>query len=131
MSESAPVTVYGIDNCDKVRAARRWLREHGIAHAFHDFRRDGLPAGLLANWLTQVSWQSLLNRRGRAWRSLAPEVRTGIVDETTATAALLSEPLLVQRPVLAIGEQILIGPIGTGHVRALALSACASPAQAG
>jgi arsenate reductase len=44
------ITVYGIANCDTCRKARKWLDQAGIAHRFHDFRKDGLEAGPVEAW---------------------------------------------------------------------------------
>lgn len=103
------VTVYGIANCDQCRKALAWLREHGIEHRFHDFRRDGLQPAMLSAWAAHVPWDSLLNRRGHAWRALEPQARAAIVDQASAIEAMLAEPTLVKRPVLIAGEHVLVG----------------------
>ena len=41
------ITVYGIANCDTVKRARAWLAERGHEARFHDFKKQGVPAGLL------------------------------------------------------------------------------------
>ena len=101
--------LYGIDNCDQVRKARSWLRAHEVPFAMHDFRRDGLQPALLARWMTHLPWDALLNRRGTSWRQLAPERRAAIVDQVSATELMLEVPTLVRRPVLEIGDRILVG----------------------
>ena len=35
-------TLYGIPNCDTMKKARAWLDGHGIAYAFHDYKKAGL-----------------------------------------------------------------------------------------
>jgi hypothetical protein len=37
------ITLYGIPNCDTVKRARAWLAAQGIEHAFHDFKKAGVP----------------------------------------------------------------------------------------
>ena len=37
------VTIYGIKTCDTVKKARAWLAEHDVPHAFHDFKKAGVP----------------------------------------------------------------------------------------
>ena len=37
-----PVTIYGIPNCDTMKKARAWLDNHGIAYAFHDYKKAGI-----------------------------------------------------------------------------------------
>ena len=40
--------IYGIANCDSVKKARAWLTAQGLAHTFHDFKKQGVPADRLA-----------------------------------------------------------------------------------
>jgi arsenate reductase-like glutaredoxin family protein len=44
-------TVYGIPNCDSVKKARSWLSEQGLAHSFHDFKKQGVPEAELDRWI--------------------------------------------------------------------------------
>lgn len=105
----APIVVYGIENCDQVRKARQWLRAQGLAHGFHDFRAHGLDPADLARWMTHLPWDSLLNRRGMAWRQMPAAARARIVDQASAREIMLSTPTLIKRPVLEAGERILVG----------------------
>ncbi|MCX7110176.1 MAG: ArsC family reductase [Proteobacteria bacterium] len=101
-------TLYGIKNCDTVKKARAWLEAQGIAHQFHDFRKDGLDLALLEKWEVILGWEALLNRRGTSWRKLDESQREG-VDRDKALALMLANPSLIKRPVLEIGEKTLIG----------------------
>lgn len=101
--------LYGIDTCDQVRLAKRWLRTHGIEVRYHDFRREGLTAAMLQRWLTRLPWDALLNRRGLAWRKLDPAVRQQVVDQASAVEVLLADPTLIKRPVVETGERLLVG----------------------
>ena len=103
------ITVYGIENCDQVRKARRWLRAHGHTAQFHDFREQGLTREMLLRWMTRMPWDALINRRGLTWRGLDPAVRAAIVDQPSALEALLASPTLVKRPVVEAGERLLVG----------------------
>jgi len=102
-------TVYGIDTCDQVRKARAWLRAQRVPFRFHDFRADGLEEALLARWMARLPWDSLLNRRGLAWRQLDPARRAVVVDQSSASELILAVPLLVKRPVLEAGDRIVVG----------------------
>lgn len=101
--------LYGIENCDQVRKARQWLRQQGVDARFHDFRKDGLAPETLQRWLSRIPWDSLLNRRGLAWRKLDAGRRMQVVDQASAAELLLSDPTLVKRPVLEAGERLLVG----------------------
>jgi arsenate reductase len=92
--------LYGIPNCDSVRKARAWLAEHGLAHAFHDFKKAGVPEDRLQAWLAGVGWEELLNRRGSAWRGLDEVVRDRVVDAASAAAVMRQWPSVIKRPVV-------------------------------
>ena len=62
-------TLYGIPNCDTVKRARAWLGDHGVAYAFHDFKKQGVPEAELDQWLKKPGWEALVNRRGTTWRT--------------------------------------------------------------
>lgn len=104
-----PTRLYGIDTCDQVRKARSWLRANQVDFAMHDFRKDGLTPELLGHWMSHLPWDALLNRRGTSWRQLEPARRAAIVDQASACELMLQVPTLVRRPVLEIGERILVG----------------------
>jgi len=103
-----PAHLFGIPNCDSVRKARRWLDDEKIPYQFHDVRKDGLDATLLAAWIKQSGWETLLNRRGTTWRQLPATAREGI-DAQRAQALMLEQLTLIKRPVLAIGTHLEVG----------------------
>jgi arsenate reductase len=103
------VRVYGIASCDSVREARRWLADAGVAHDFHDFRKDGLPPELLDAWLGEVGWEGLLNRKGTTWRKLDDATKAFVRDAATARALLLAHPTLIKRPVVAWPRTLTVG----------------------
>lgn len=97
------ITLYGITNCDTVKRARAWLSDHQLAYVFHDFKKQGVPQPQLDRWLRELGWEALLNRRGTSWRRLDEAARAGVVDATSARAALLANPSLIKRPVVDWG----------------------------
>jgi len=112
------ITVYGIPNCDKVRAARRWLTDQGFAHRFHDFRADGLGRNRLAGWIERLGLEALINRRSTTWHQLSPAARE-IANEDQAASLLLAYPTLIRRPVIEVGDRLVVG-IGPRERQALA-----------
>ncbi|MDB5829227.1 MAG: ArsC-like protein [Variovorax sp.] len=95
------ITLFGIPNCDTVKRARAWLTDEGVAYRFHDFKKDGVPEPLLDQWVAELGWDALVNRRGTTWRRLDDAARAAVVDAASAKAALLANPSLVKRPVVA------------------------------
>ena len=93
-------TLYGIPNCDTVKRARDWLTTHGVAHAFHDFKKAGVPADRLAAWVAAAGWERVLNRKGTAWRKLPEAQQASVVDAATAQAVMREQTSVVKRPVV-------------------------------
>lgn len=101
-------TLYGIPNCDTVKKARRWLDEHGIAHRFHDFRKDGLDPGRLQGWIDTLGWDKLLNKSGTTFRKLPDDQKQGL-DAATAKALMLDQPAMIRRPVVETEDGLSVG----------------------
>lgn len=102
------ITLYGLKNCDTCRKARAWLDQRGLSYRFHDFRSDGLDAGLLEQFEKELGWESLLNRRGTTWRGLS-ECGKADLDRSKALALMLANPALVKRPILTANGLTLLG----------------------
>ncbi|MCX8134598.1 MAG: ArsC family reductase [Roseococcus sp.] len=102
------ITLYGIPHCDTVKKARAWLAARGVAHAFHDLRRDGLDEARLRGWARELGWEALLNRAGTTFRKLPEAERAGL-DEARALALMLAQPALIKRPVLDLGARRVLG----------------------
>lgn len=102
------IVVNGIANCDTVKKARAWLAEHGIAHQFHDLRKDGLDAARLGGWVDALGWEVLLNRAGTTFRKL-PDADKAALDATSATALMLAQPAMIKRPVVEYPGGVSVG----------------------
>lgn len=105
---TALITLYGIKNCDTVKKARRWLEQHGIEYAFHDFRVDGLDDATVRSWLQELGWETLVNRRSTSWKAL-DEASREAMDDSTALPAILAQPTLIKRPLLDTGRERFTG----------------------
>ena len=102
------IDLYGIPNCDTVKKARAWLDEHRVGYRFHDYKKEGADAGKLAGWSDAVGWETLLNRRGTAFRGLPDNDKAGI-DRTKAIRLMQANPSLIKRPVVEHPGGLLVG----------------------
>lgn len=100
--------LYGIKNCDTVKKARKWLDTREISYTFHDLKQVVPDSKQLQHWCQAVGWETLLNRRGQTWRQLNETQRQNI-NESHAVALMQEYPMLIKRPVIENGEQILVG----------------------
>jgi len=102
------ITLYGIPNCDTIKKARKWLKDNGVDYEFHDYKKLGVPEKELKNWVKQVGWETLLNKRGTTWRKLDDNTKNS-VDEKSAIQIMLANPSIIKRPVLIKGQILLVG----------------------
>ena len=102
------IVLYGIANCDTIKKARRFLENKGVDYTFHDYRKDGIDNKLLNNFLAQLDWQDLLNRRGTTWRKLDDATKDNI-NKTTAKKIMLEQPAIIKRPVLLKDKKYYLG----------------------
>lgn len=102
------VTLYGIPNCDTVKKARRWLDANGIAHAFHDYKKQGADEAKLSSWVQQASWEKVLNRSGATFRKLPEAEREGL-DGARAARVMLAHPSCIKRPIVEHPGGLLVG----------------------
>ncbi len=106
-----PKTIlYGIPQCGSIRKAKSWLEENKIAFTFHNFKKEGLEAEKLQQWIDKVGWEILLNKRGTTWRNLEPAQKEDL-DQKKAFQLLLENTSMIKRPVLEIAgkSEILVG----------------------
>ena len=102
------LNVYGIANCDSVSAARRWLKEHGVAHEFHDLRKEHVDAQTLEHWLAVLGRERLVNKSSATWRTLERSQREQ-VESGNPVPVLIANPTLIKRPVLEAGPDVIVG----------------------
>jgi Spx/MgsR family transcriptional regulator len=100
--------LYGISNCDTVKKAKNWLEKNQLDYSFHDFRKQGLEPETIKDWLTQIPWDKLLNKRSTTWRNLESEVQQSVNAENIIEL-LVKNPTLIKRPVLKVNGIINIG----------------------
>lgn len=101
-------TIYGIKNCDTMKKARTWLESHKVAHAFHDYKVAGIERAVLEGWTKKVGWEVLLNKSGTTFKKLPDADKEGI-SEKKAIALMLAQPSMIKRPVLDVGDKLLVG----------------------
>jgi Spx/MgsR family transcriptional regulator len=101
-------TLYGIKNCDTVKKARKWLDHAGVSYQFHDVRDDGLAPEQVRQWLAELGWANVINKRSTTWKQLPAEQREQM-DENAALTAIIDHPTLMKRPLLDTGSERLVG----------------------
>ena len=100
--------IYGIKNCDTMKKAFAFLESKKLAYEFHDYKKDGVPPGKLAEWAKRAGWEKLANTRGPTWRNIPDAEKVGLT-EARALKLLEKYPSAIRRPVLEAGSRLLVG----------------------
>jgi Spx/MgsR family transcriptional regulator len=101
------MTIYGIKNCDTVKKALTWLKEHDVAYEFHDYKTKGVTDDKLRSWAGQVGWETLVNRKGTTWRQLDDADKDAVRDEASAIALMKEKTSVIKRPLLEEKGKVL------------------------
>ncbi len=101
--------LYGIKNCDTVKKAMNWLAENQVEYQFHDYKKDGVDAVKLAEFVKKFGWEKLLNRKGTTWRQLSAQEQNNITSDQAALNLMQEKPSIIKRPIIDLGGKQLIG----------------------
>ncbi len=115
-----PITLYGFKGCDTVRNAMKWLDANSVAYGFFDYRRQQLDPQVVDDWLARAGWENVLNRNSTTFRELPESQKIGL-DAKRAHEMMLAETNLIKRPILDIGDGLLLGFNADAYARALRL----------
>lgn len=102
------VVLYGIPNCDTVKKARTWLDAHGIAYAFHDYKKAGADPAKIAGWIGKAGLDRVLNKAGTTFKKL-PDAAKADLDADRATALMVEHPSCIKRPIVEHDCGLLVG----------------------
>ncbi len=96
------IKIYGIPSCDTMKKATSWLKENNLAYEFHDYKKQGISSEKLNEWLVQMSWETLINRKGTTWRQLSEEIKLGVIDNESTINILTEKSSAIRRPILEV-----------------------------
>ncbi|RYD97866.1 MAG: Spx/MgsR family RNA polymerase-binding regulatory protein [Sphingobacteriales bacterium] len=98
--------VYGIPNCDTIKKTLEWFRKQAIEVSFHNYKKEGITKTLLSEWIKQVGWEVLLNKKGTTWKQLSPEEQAAATDAEAVVALLAAHTSMIKRPVITFDGQV-------------------------
>jgi len=95
------ITIYGINNCDTVKKALKWLTENEIKHQFYDFKKQPLTKELLTSFTQLDDWTALINKRSTTYRNLNDDIKNNLTADV-AFEQVMAQPTLLKRPLLLV-----------------------------
>lgn len=101
-------TIYGIKNCDTMKKAIKWLDDHKVDYAFHNYKKDGIDEAVLRQAIDEHGWEVVINKRGTTWKQLPADVQASMNTEKAVEIAK-ENPSIVKRPLLVRLGQTFIG----------------------
>lgn len=102
------ITLFGIKNCDTMKKAFRWLNDHHIEYAFHDYKKAGLDEATAKAWVETLGWENIINKRGTTWRKLDEETKDTLNNDS-AVHIMMAQPSVIKRPLLMVEDTIYLG----------------------
>jgi arsenate reductase len=108
MEAGVTVVLYGIPNCDTVKKARVWLDAHGVAYAFHDYKKAGADPAKIADWIERAGLDRVLNKAGTTFKKLPDAAKTGL-DPAKAALLMAANPSCIKRPIVEHDGGLLVG----------------------
>lgn len=103
------IKIYGITNCDTVKKAMAWLKENDVAFEFHDFKKEGITALKLQEWLKTASLDQVLNKKSIAYKNLTEDEKQHTTVKVEAIKLMQTNTNLIKRPVMETAGTILNG----------------------
>ncbi|NCO00320.1 MAG: Spx/MgsR family RNA polymerase-binding regulatory protein [Epsilonproteobacteria bacterium] len=99
--------VYGIKNCDSVKKALKFFKEHNLAYTLQDFKEEKVSEEKISFWLTQVDMKSLFNAKSTTYRTL--KLKELNLNEEGQKEWLAKNNLLIKRPVVEFNKKVVVG----------------------
>ncbi len=84
-----------------------WLIANNVPYEFHDYKKMGISEGKIHEWLTQKSWDVLINRAGTTWKKLLNEEKA--TDGISATKLMIEKPSMIKRPIIENDKIVVMG----------------------
>ena len=101
------IKIYGIKNCDSVKKALSFFKEHNLDYTLVDFKTDKVGCEKISSWLLHVDMKTLFNSRSTTYRTLNLKEINPNDDEKKEW--LCKENLLLKRPIIEFENKVLVG----------------------
>jgi Spx/MgsR family transcriptional regulator len=101
------ITIYGIKNCDSVKKALQFFKNHAIDYVFVDFKTSPVNNDIITQWSKKVDLSLLFNTKGTTYRTLG--LKSLSLDDNDKIEWMAKENLLIKRPVIEYNTNVIVG----------------------
>ena len=97
--------------CSTCKKAQNWLQAHGLSYTLRDIQTENPSQEELRQWHRQsgLPLKKFFNTSGQQYRALGLKDKLPAMSEAEQLALLATDGMLVKRPILLAGEQVLVG----------------------
>ncbi len=103
------IKVYGINNCDTVQKAIKYLNTHHIEFEFHDYKKLGIDAKKLKSWAKLAPLDQIVNKKSSTYRLLSEEDKEKLNQLDTALPIIQANSSIIKRPIIELKNNIILG----------------------
>jgi arsenate reductase len=103
------VTIYHNPRCNKSRQTLQLLRDRGIEPQIIEYLETPPDAKTLDVFLTKLGMEprELMRRKEAPYKAL--ELADESLDRTVLIAAMVANPILIERPIVVNGDKVALG----------------------
>ena len=97
--------------CSTCKKAETWLKEQGVHFEVRDIKTNNPTVDELRQWHTQSGLQlkRFFNTSGLQYKALELKDKLPIMSDDEQYALLATDGMLVKRPILVMGNRVLVG----------------------
>ena len=102
------VQIFGVKNCQAVRAAERFFKERRIPIHFVDLNRKPMAPGEIKRFTDRFGLTGVVDTEGRPWTDAG--LRYFKLSGSELLSRIEKEPKLLRLPLIRAGSHLSIGP---------------------
>ena len=105
------ITVLCYPTCGTCRKAEKWLRDHKIEYNYRPIKEENPDYHELSVWVrnSHLSVTKFFNTSGLRYKELNIKDKVKNLSEDQLLRILATDGLLVKRPILVNGDNVLVG----------------------
>ncbi len=100
--------LYGIPNCNTVKKAMDWLKKNEIEFEFHNYKKSAITEEKLKDWIRQIGWEKLVNKRGTTWKGLDEALQLSVTNEHSAIKLMTEKTSVIKRPLIETNDKVAV-----------------------
>ena len=97
--------------CTTCRKAEKWLNDNGISYELRDIKENNPTYEELSDWYAKsgIVLKKFFNTSGLLYKSMGLKDKLAGMTEDEQLRLLATDGMLVKRPILIVGETVLVG----------------------